>query len=149
MSGYFNPPFAAESNPPIEPQWFQPSAFTITAISTGRNTTVTTSPAFGVNNNYVVGQLVRFHIPPTYGISQLNGQDGYVISLPATNQVVVNIDTSRGYDTFIPSPTYGPTPPQIVAIGDVSSGAINASGRSNTGNYPYGAFINISPSAGG
>ena len=141
-------PIAPQRNPPIEPQYFQPSAFPISAISKGVSTTVTTLPLFGVNNNYVIGQLVRFVIPSYYGISQLNQQVGYVVGLPALNQVEVNINTTQGYDAFIPSPPYGPTPPQILAVGDVNSGGTNSSRSNNILTTP-GAFINISPSAGG
>ncbi len=142
-------PQAPQRNPTIEPEWFQPSRFPITAISYGSTTTVTTSTAFGVSNNYVVGQLVRFVIPFPYGAQQLNGQDGYVISIPGANQVEVNINTSLNYDPFIPSPPTSSTPPSIVAVGDINSGSINASGRKNNGISPLGTFINISPSAGG
>lgn len=140
-----NGPQAPESNPVIEPQWFQPSVFPITAISYGTSTTVTTGTAFGVNNNYVVGQLVRFNIPKAYGAQQLSGQQGYVISIPGANQITVDVNTSQGYDAFIPSPPYGPTPPQISAIGDTNSGPINSSGRTNQGTTIRGSFINISP----
>jgi hypothetical protein len=139
-----NGPLAPESNPQIEPQWFQPSVFPITAITFGVSTTVTTGTAFGVSNNYVIGQLVRFNIPKTYGAQQLNGQSGYVISIPGANQVTVGINTSIGYDSFIAHPSYGPTPPQILAIGDVNSGPINP-GRASLGTTIQGSFINISP----
>ena len=121
-----NGPQAPESNPTIAPQNFQPSVFEISAISYGVTTSVTTQTAFGVSNNYVVGQLVRFNIPPTFGAQQLNGQSGFVTSIPGANQVVVGINTSRGYDAFNPSPAFGPTPPQIAAIGDTNSGPINS-----------------------
>jgi hypothetical protein len=140
-----NGPIAPENNPPIEPQNFQPSVFPITAISYGINTTVTTGTAFGVSNNYVIGQLVRFHIPTMYGAQQLDGQSAYVIGIPGSNRVTVGINTSSGYNSFIPSPSYGPTPPQISAIGDTNSGPINASGRVNLGTTIQGSFINISP----
>lgn len=141
-------PTAPENNPVIEPEWFQPSLFPILAISSGIITTITTGTSFGISNNYVIGQLVRFNIPKAYGAQQLNGRQGYVIGIPASNQVVVNIDTSLNFDAFIPSPVYGPTSPQIVAIGDVNTGVMNY-GRSNNGTTIPGAFINISPSAGG
>ena len=68
MSGYpFSGPIAPENNPVIEPEYFQPSVFPITAITQGTSTTVTTGTAFGVTNNYVIGQLVRFNIPFFYG----------------------------------------------------------------------------------
>lgn len=152
-----NGPQAPENNPPIEPQWFQPSVFPITAISFGTSTTVTTGTAFGVSNNYVVGQLVKFLIPPTYGAQQLNGQIGYVTSIPGANQVTVDINTSNNklYNAFIPSPSYGPTPPQIIAIGDINSGSINSriipinsrplNQTVEQQTFINGSFINISP----
>jgi hypothetical protein len=141
----FPGPTAAENNPAIEPQNFQPSRFPITAISLGRTTTVTLGTAFGVSNNYVVGQLVRFLIPPAYGTRQLNEQQGYVISLPSSTQVEVDINTSIGYDTFIASPTYGPTKPSMLAIGDINSGIQSSTGRNIPTTTIPGAFINISP----
>jgi|SRR5271163_523989 len=144
----FPGPIAPESNPAIMPQWFQPSSFPITAISYGVSTTVTTAPVFGVLNNYVVGQLVRLEIPPFYGSGQLSGQLGYVVGIPGVNQFTLNINTSQGYDAFISSPVYGPTPPQAIAVGENSSGQINT-GRSGNATYIPGSFQNISPSAGG
>lgn len=139
-------PVAPESNPPIEPQFYHPSRFAIAAISLGATTTVTTIESdFGVDNDYVIGQQVRFLIPYFYGTYQLNQQTGLVISIPGVNQVTVNIDTSRNYNAFIPSPTFGPTQPQLIPIGDVNTGAINANGRTLNGTTIPGAFYNSSP----
>ncbi len=142
-------PIAPYSNVPIEPQFYKPSQFVITAITYGVTTTVTMSN--GTNNvspNYVVGQLVRIVIPEKYGARQLNGQSGLVISLPSSTQVEININ-SIGTDPFIPNPTFLPnqsqTQPQILAIGDQASGQINSSGRINLGLTIPGAFENISP----
>jgi hypothetical protein len=143
MSSQFSPfpgPTAPESNPPINPQYYQPSLFYISAISEGTVTTVTTS----VNHNYVIGQLVRLLIPFNYGAQQLNERQGYVIGIPAANEVVLNIDSTKA-DAFIPSPTYGPTPPQIAAIGEVNSGQISSTGNVQINTYIPGSFINISP----
>lgn len=146
----FPGPIASQNNPEIEPQWFQPSNFPITAITKGKTTTVTLGTAIGdVSNNMVVGQLVRFQIPFPYGIRQLNNQQGYVISVPSANQVTVNIDTSIGYDSFISSPPYSTTGPSLAAIGDTNTGGTNATGRSNNPTTVTGAFENISPAAGG
>lgn len=134
-------PIAAYRNLPIEAQFYQPSRFQISAISLGNTTTITTT----ADTNYVMGQLVRVLIPPTYGTRQLNEQQGYVIGIPSTNQVTLDINTSIGYNAFVPSPSYGPTKPQIIAIGDTNSGQINASGRINQTTYVQGSFINISP----
>ena len=139
-SSPFPGPIAPESNPPINPQYYQPSVFYISAITLGNTTTVTTS----VNHNYVIGQLFRLLIPPTYGSVQLNQQQGYVIGIPAADQVVVNINSTKA-NAFVAVPAYGPTPPQIVAIGDQNSGQISSTGNVQINTYIPGSFINISP----
>lgn len=131
-------PIPPYSNVPINAQYYEPSQFFISAITQGITTTVTTT----VNNNYVINQLVRLIIPPTFGIRQLNGQEAYVIAIPNPNQVILNID-STNYDPFISSSAT--TQPQILAIGDINFGAINNSGRTNNGTFVPGSFINISP----
>lgn len=90
------PPIAPENNPPITPQYYQPNRFIISSITNGQTTIVTTS----VNHNYVVGQEVRLIIPSTYGARQLNETKGLVLSIPAPNQVVLNINSSNA-DSFI------------------------------------------------
>lgn len=208
-------PIAPYSNVPIQPQNYQPRRYNISAITLGQTTTITTSE----DHDYVVGQQVRLVIPSLYGTIQLNGKQGFVISVPADDQVVVDIDSS--FDTtFIPTPYtatitnitqasnavvtannyfragdsvqfsdvsgmteindmvgsiissnstsftvninslsftgYGSggvatlynvpqNQAQILAIGDISSGQINSSGRVNNIVYIPGSFINISP----
>jgi len=139
----FNPPLpiyptSAYQNPPIEPQNYQPSQFFISAVSLGINTTVTTT----VNHNYVIGQLVRLLIPYGYGCRQLNQQEGYVLSIPAANQVLISLDSSKNVDNFT-NPGYRQQP-QIVAVGDVNTGIISSIGTNiPTTNIP-GAFIDVS-----
>ena len=132
-------PIPPYNNPPIESQYFQPSQFFISNISLGINTTITTT----ANMNYVIGQSVRLLIPPLSGCRQLNEITGNVIAIPASNQVVLNIDSSMNVDAFKTSTS--PQQPQIIAIGDVNTGAINANGPSNTQTFINGSFINISP----
>lgn len=131
-------PIPAYANVPIQPQFYQPRSFFISSITQGSTTTVTTT----VNQDFVIGQLIRFIIPIPFGIRQLNEQQGYVIQIPAANQVVVDIDSSR-MDPFTSS-TFT-TRPQILPIGDIANGTQNNSGRTNNGTAPPGAFINISP----
>lgn len=138
MSSVISYPVPSYSNPPIEPQYYQPRQFFISAISLGQTTTVTTT----VDHDYVIGQQVRFIIPKSFGTRQLNEQQGYVIDLPASDQVTVSIDSSS-YDTFVLSSAT--TRPQIMAIGDINSGIINSNGNLDTGTYILGSFINISP----
>ena len=94
-------------------------------IGLGPTTTVTTS----IPHNYVIGQLVRLLIQPTYGSYQLNEQTGYVIAIPCNPSNISNMD-SKDSNPFIPNPSYGPTLPQILAIGDKNSGVISTTGRS-------------------
>ena len=131
-------PIPAYSNPPIEPQYYQPRFYFIDDIYLGQTTTVTTT----VDHDYVVGQLCRLIIPPKFGCTQLNDVPGYVISIPAPDQVVLSIDSSRNVDSFQSSLAI--TQPQIIAIGDVNTGQTNTS-RSGQLTYIPGSFINISP----
>lgn len=139
MSGFVIGPVPAESNPSIESQFYQPNLFNISAITRGQTTTVTTT----VDHNYVVGQLVRLIIPPLFGANQLNEQSGLVISIPASDSVVLTI-FSLNADPFVANPSARTTQPQILAIGDLNSGQINT-GRTGNTTYVPGSFINISP----
>lgn len=131
-------PIAPYNNLPINSQYFQPSNFTISGVTRGSTTTITTSVA----HNFVVGQLVRMTIPTSFGIRQLNGQQAYVLSLPSTTQVVLDISSAQA-DAYIASAAT--TKAQIKAIGNDNYGAINASGQSDVATSPPGAFLNISP----
>jgi len=140
MSGTITGPIAYLNNLPIESQFYEPSKFNITAITLGKTTIITTA----TDNNYVVGQNIRTIIPLNYGTYQLNGRQALVVSLPAADQVEINIDSTL-YDSFIFNPPGQKTPAQIIPIGDFNSGKINNSGRVNTGTFIPGSFINISP----
>jgi hypothetical protein len=131
-------PIPAYSNVPINPQFYQPRFWFISDITKGRTTIVTTT----ANQDFVVAQLIRFIIPPTSGIRQLNEQKGYVISIISPTQVEVDID-SRFMDAFTSSSAR--TQPQIIPVGDIGNGQINSNGRTNNGTYIPGSFINISP----
>ena len=132
-----NGPQPPYNNPPIEPQNFKPSRFVI-ALAIGGTTLVTTT----VNINYVIGQECRLIIPPGYGCRQLNGITGLVDSIPNPNQVVLLINSS-GADPFIAANLR--QQPQILAIGDINTGATNDAGRKYTKSYIPGSFQNISP----
>ena len=131
-------PVALYNNVAVNPQYFKPRAFDISAIALGVTTTVTTS----VDMDYVVGQEVRLVIPPGDGCRSLNQTTSFVIAIPSANQVTLNIN-SLGNDSF--SPTNTMQSAQIVAVGDVNTGAVNDEGRRNNITYVPGAFRNISP----
>jgi hypothetical protein len=132
-------PISLYNNLPINANFYEPSQFFISDITNGITTLVTTT----VDHNYSIGQLCRLIIPIANVERQLNEQSGYVISIPADNQVILDIN-SVGYDIFVTSSQ--PTQPQILAIGDGNSGNINASGNLITSTSIPGSYINISPS---
>jgi len=131
-------PIPAYSNVPINPQFYQPRRFVISAITLGDTTTVTTT----TDQDFVIGQLVRFIIPQAYGTRQLNEQEGYVIQILSPTQVIVDI-VSKFMDPFTSSSFT--TQPQILPVGDINSGVQNTNGRTNNITYIPGSFINISP----
>lgn len=92
-------PIPAYANLPIESQFYQPSRFLISALTRGNTTLITTS----TNHNYVIGQNVRLLIPTPYGSFQLNETEGYVLDVPAANQVTVGIDSTNA-NAFVASP---------------------------------------------
>lgn len=139
LTGVISYPIPAYQNLPIDADFYQPNRFVITAIALGLTTTVTTS----IDHNYVIGQLVRLLIPANCGSFQLNNIEGYVISIPSDNQVVLSIDSSVNVNQFISAA--GTSSPQILALGDVNNGQINTNGISSTLSYISGSFINISP----
>lgn len=130
-------PIAPYSNVPIHANYYQPSVFFISQVDLGLTTTVTTVG----NHNYTLGQQVRLLIPPGYGCRQLNEMQGYVLSLPAANQVIVSINSANNVDTFIAAGLQNK--PQILAIGNINSG-LNTF-IVNPPPMVTGSFINISP----
>jgi hypothetical protein len=132
-------PIAYLNNLPINPQYYEPRVYFIETITLGATTTVTTT----VDHDYVIGQLCRLIIPPQNGCIQLNESQGIVIQIPSSDQVVLNIDSSRNVSQFQTSSAK--TQPQILPIGDYNEGAINSQGRINNITFIPGSFINISP----
>jgi len=132
-------PIPLYQNVPIQSYYFVPSQFFIEDITLGAQTTVTAT----IDMNYVIGQQVRLLIPASFGCYQLNGLSGYVLGIPATNQVILDINSSIGVDAFISSSAT--TKAQILAIGDVNSGFTSEAGPIVPLVTVPGAFINISP----
>lgn len=139
MGSPFPGPTPPYNNPPIHPEYFKPRLFFISAIAEGETTVITTT----LNMDYVIGQLVRLLIPRNCGSREFNGVEGYVIEIPSPNQVTLNIN-SIGFNPFILAAN-STTKPQIIAVGDVNTGAINPYGRIHNKAYIPGSFRNISP----
>lgn len=125
------------------PQYFQTWTFAISAITLGNPTIITVTVPSTTNLNYSIGQQARLLIPPTFGCRQLNGLTGYVTSVTLPDQVTLSIDSSMNVDPFILSSAI--TQAQLVPVGDINNGTTNANGRSNTGTFIPGSFLDISP----
>jgi len=135
---FISGPIPPYSNPPIQPQFYIPNLRDVSGVTLGRTTVVTTVE----DVSYVIGQLVRLIIPEKNGCYQLNEQVGYVISIPSSNQIEITIDSSTNVNQFQSSS--GKSLPQVVAIGDINSGTLNNSGRTNFITYVPGSYRNIS-----
>ena len=138
--GVISYPIPLYQNLPINAQYYQPSRFVINAVTLGINTLIQTIE----NMNYVIGQEVRLIIPPTFGCRQLNEKKGFVISIPNPNQVLVSINSSKNVNAFINS-SDPINSPQILAIGDVNTGATNFHGLRHQLTFIPGSFRDISP----
>ncbi len=132
-------PIPFGTNFPIHVTYYEPRVYFIEDITLGQTTTVTTTE----DHDYVIGQQCRLIIPPSNGCIQLNETQGTVVSIPSSDEVVLNIDSSRNVDQFQTSSAK--TQPQILPIGDYNEGAINNQGRINNITYIPGSFINVSP----
>lgn len=122
----------------LYPYLYAPGVNIISGITTGTTTTIDTTSA----HNFVVGQEVAFHIPSSWGTTQLNSLPnttipgspiyGYVVSVTDYNTVVVNIN-STGYTAFDSNQAFsvaGLDYAQIVAVGDVNTGGVAISSGS-------------------
>lgn len=131
-------PVPLYQNLPIESDFYIPRNKTIASITQGITTTVETTAA----NEFVVGQLVRFIIPPAYGIRQLNHILGHVVQVNSTTEFVVDVNTV-GMDAFISASSN--ENPQITPVGDQNSGCPAVTSRSTNQTFIDGSFRNISP----
>lgn len=102
-------------------QIYTPYVCNIIAItSEGAFTLVTTE----IDHGFVVGNLVRFQIPPQYGMRELNPLHAYVINAPMPNQVLLSIQTLEFTPFVLPmsAPPVVLDPAQIIPAGDANSG---------------------------
>lgn len=142
MSNPFNiGPQSGERNPPITADYYSPQLAVISSISSISQfaTQVVTTE----ENEFVVGQIVRFIIPARDGMVQLNERQAIVTSITNSTTFIVDIDTTK-MGTFNAS-TNTFQDPFVVPVGDINSGAINSSGRINNLLYISGSFKNIGP----
>jgi len=130
----------------LYPFMYEPAVAYIEAITTGATTTVVTT----ANHNFEVGQEIAFRIPSSWGTTQLNTLPNgltpgspvyYFVSSVTNNTTFVCNAVSTGFTAFNTNQTVASVPglsfPQVVAVGDVSTGGLAYTG----GNlYPSPSF---------
>ena len=97
LPGVISYPIPIYQNVEIHEEYYQPKRFVIEDIDLGETTLVTTT----LDHDYVIGQLIRLIIPAQFGSYQLNESRGFVISIPNSDEVEVDIDSSLNVDPFI------------------------------------------------
>lgn len=99
-----------------------PMFLIITSITNANMATVTVSTP----NAYVPGQLVRFSVPPDYGMFQINGITAPIISVDPTNLIFnVQVNTSI-FDVFTLPSSGSPAPATISPAGSRNLTNFNA-----------------------
>lgn len=128
-------PTPVYQNLPIETQFYLPRLAEITAITQGMTTTFTTE-----SNIFYKGQLVRFIIPPSCGIRELNGKEAYILEVLSDTQFIADINT-EGFNAFTVSTSL--QLPQVLPIGTYINGVANVENAQNVQTYPNGTFIKV------
>lgn len=68
-------------------------------------------------NNYIVNQLVKFTVPKTYGMYQVNNLTVQIIAVDETNLIfTLALDTTM-FDVFITPSTYQEQPATVACAG--------------------------------
>ncbi len=134
-------PIPIYQNLPIHAEYYRPSVVVIANIQLGITTVVIAASA----PLFVIGQEVRLIIPSNFGCEQINGKTGFIVEFLTTTRMRISIDSSRNVTPYNTSAVATIQNPQIVAIGDVNTGARNANGLSNQITFINGSFRNISP----
>lgn len=105
---------------PFQPQ-FYPRKRSITQISQAPNAVVTLS----VTHQFTAGQAVRVKVPDAFGMSEIDGLIGNIVSVDgATNTIVLDIDSSA-FSAFA-FPLTGAVPfdfAEIIPVGQDATGA--------------------------
>ena len=105
------------ANEAVQYPTFQPAMRVITAITNDVNALVTTSFA----HQYQTGLIIRFLIPPNFGMEGLNQLKG-IVTVVNDTQFTVDIDTNN-FDPFvIPAvfPGRNATSAQSIPVGEVN-----------------------------
>jgi hypothetical protein len=128
--------FTLASNTYLPPVIQIPSTLEITAISKSNPMVVTTSMNSDQVNTYIPGQAVKFNIPVTYGMWQLNNMTAVITSV-SSNLLTFNIN-STNFDTFSIPPSGSLQPASLAP-----SGSRNLQYSNSTSQVPFQSLNNI------
>ena len=113
-----------------------PSALEITAVAQSNPMVVTVSANSDQMNTYIAGQAVKFNVPVTYGMIQLNQMTLPIIGISGnTMTFAVN---STVFDAFV-IPANGTQQPATLA----PSGSRNLQYNNSTRQVPFQSLNNI------
>ena len=114
-----------------------PSSLNITSITNSYPMVVTAiiNPVTEANT-YIVGQVVRLTVPPTYGMFQANGLQGQILAISGL-QFSLDIDSSQ-FDVFS-MPSGNAEQPASLA----PSGSRNLEFNNSTAQVPFQSLNNI------
>ncbi|CAB4127796.1 hypothetical protein UFOVP97_42 [uncultured Caudovirales phage] len=127
------PIFGALQNPT-----FNPALATIVSISQATNATVQTD----FPHTFIVGQYIKFIIPISYGMIQLNNMTGLILSTgTGSSFFIIDIDTT-GFDTFT-VPANPQQSAQAIPTGELATQFYGA--NVNVLATPYPPYPNPSP----
>lgn len=113
MSSY--PDVPNNANTFLPPSPVIPMALLITNMTKAAQMVVTLTLGTGQVNSYVVGQLVHFTVPPSYGMIEANQLTGQIVAI---NGLVftTNINSTQ-FGTFVTPSTYQVQPASLAPAG--------------------------------
>jgi len=101
------------SNAYLPPSPVAPMFLLISNITKAVNAVVTVT----TQNKYVVGQLLHFSVPQSYGMYQIDKLIGEILYIDTTNLIfTTNIDSTQ-FDTFVTPSTYQEQPASAASYG--------------------------------
>ena len=116
-----------------------PRSLFITAISKASQAVVTVS----TEHDYVVGQLVNFSVPPSFGMSEISGLTGKVLAV-GTYTITVDINSSS-FSTFAFPPASASPNAQLFAMLSPAGQRAQIAGNTTPSNVQTGYNVTTVP----
>lgn len=101
------------SNIYLAPSPVAPMFLLVSNITRSTNAVVTVTTA----NKYVVGQLLHFSIPQSYGMYQIDKLIGKILYIDETNLIFTTDIDSTQFDSFVTASTYQEQPATVASYG--------------------------------